>query len=77
MAQLPPCTLLERHYVEKVSAASWRLRRWQAQVFEEAGLTEDEPLNKLEKTMRHETALQRQIDTAVKLLNKDAPQLYV
>ena len=43
----------------------------------EDGLTEDERLDKLEKAMRHETTLQRQIDTAVKMLGKDAPQLYL
>ena len=79
VAQLRPGNLLERHYVEKIAAASWRLRRlhrWQAQLFEDAALTEDERLDKLDKVLRHETALQRQIDTAVKMLAKDVPQLY-
>ncbi len=79
MAQLPPRTLLERHYVEKIAAASWRLRRlhrWQAQLFEDTTLTESERLDRLDRAMRHETALHRQIDTAVKMLNKDAPQLF-
>ena len=79
MAQLAPRNLLERHYVEKIAAASWRLRRlnrWQAQLFEDPALTEDERLNKLDKVLRHETALHRQIDTSVKMLNKDVPQLY-
>ncbi len=79
MAQLPPRTLLERHYVEKIAAASWRLRRlhrWQAQLFEDDSLTEGERLDRLDKALRHETALHRQIDTAVKMLAKDAPQLF-
>ena len=45
--QLIPRNLLEQHYVEKIAAASWRLRRlhrWQAQLFEDAALTEDERL---------------------------------
>jgi len=77
--QLAPRNLLEQHYVEKIAAASWRLRRlhrWQAQLFEDTALTEDERLDRLDKVLRHETALQRQIDTAVKLLAKDVPQLY-
>ena len=77
--QLRPGNLLERHYVEKIAAASWRLRRlhrWQAQIFEDDTLTEDERLDKLDKVLRHETHLHRQIDTAVKMLNKDVPQLY-
>ena len=77
--QLVPRNLLEQHYVEKIAAASWRLRRlhrWQAQLFEDDGLTEAERLDRLDKVMRHETALHRQIDTAVKMLHKDAPQLY-
>ena len=79
IAQLQPRNLLERLYVEKIAAASWRLRRlnrWQAQLFEDETLTEDERLNKLDKVLRHETALHRQIDTSVKMLNKDVPQLY-
>ena len=79
IAQLQPRNLLERLYVEKIAAASWRLRRlnrWQAQLFEDDTLTEDERLNKLDKVLRHETALHRQIDTSVKMLNKDVPQLY-
>ena len=79
VAQLRPGNLLERHYVEKIAAASWRLRRlhrWQAQLFEDAALSEDQRLDKLDKVLRHETALQRQIDTAVKMLAKDVPSLY-
>jgi len=79
LAQLPPRNLLERHYVEKIAAASWRLRRfhrWEAQLFEDDTLTETERLDRLNKALRHETALHRQIDTAVKMLNKDVSQLY-
>ena len=79
LAQLPPRNLLERHYVEKIAAASWRLRRfhrWEAQLFEDDTLTETERLDRLDKALRHETALHRQIDTAVKMLNKDVAQLY-
>ena len=79
LAQLPPRTLLEQHYVEKIAAASWRLRRlhrWQAQLFEDDTLTEDARLDRLDKALRHETHLHRQIDTAVKMLGRDAPALY-
>ena len=78
-AQLHPTNLLERHYVEKIAAASWRLRRlhrWQAQLFEDPALTEDEALARLDRVMRHETALHRQIDTAVKMLGRDVPHLF-
>ena len=78
-AQLQPSNLLERHYVEKIAAASWRLRRlhhWQARVFEDEALTEDERLNKLDRVLRHETNLNRQVDTAVRMLNNDVPRLY-
>ena len=77
--QLAPQNLVEHHYVEKIAAASWRLRRlqrWQAQLYEDDTLNEGERLDRLDKTLRHETALHRQIDTAVKLLAKDVPQLY-
>ncbi|MGI4788971.1 MAG: hypothetical protein ACRYFS_08980, partial [Janthinobacterium lividum] len=79
IAHLRPANLLERHYVEKIAAASWRLRRlhrWQAQLFEDETLTEDARLDKLDKVLRHETALQRQIDTSVRMLAKDVPFLY-
>ena len=79
LAQLPPRTLLEQHYVEKIAAASWRLRRlhrWQAQLFEDDTVTEDARLDRLDKALRHETHLHRQIDTAVKMLGRDAPALY-
>ena len=75
-AQLAPRNLLERHYVEKIAAASWRLRRlhrWQAQLFEDDTLTEDERLDRLDKVLRHETDLHRQIDTSVKMLNATCP----
>ena len=61
------------------AAASWRLRRlhrWQAQLFEDDTLTEEARLDRLDKALRHETHLHRQIDTAVKMLGKDAPALY-
>ncbi len=77
--QLTPRNLLEQHYVEKIAAASWRLRRlhrWQAQLFEDDTLSEAERLDRLNAVLRHETALHRQIDTAVRLLHKDVPQLY-
>ncbi len=78
-AQIKPADLLERHYVEKIAAASWRLRRlhrWQAQVYEDRTLTEDERLDKLDKVLRHETALHRQIDSAVKMLAREVPKLF-
>ncbi|MBV9850699.1 MAG: hypothetical protein JO250_13580 [Armatimonadetes bacterium] len=78
-AQINPANLLETHYAEKIAAASWRLRRlqrWQAQLFEDPQLSEDERLDKLDKVLRHETALHRQIDTAVKMLARDVPRLF-
>ena len=77
--QLVPHNLLEQHYVEKIAAASWRLRRlhrWQAQLLEDDTLTEADRLDRLNTVMRHETALHRQIDTAVRMLSRDVPQLY-
>ena len=50
--QIKPANLLERHYTEKIAAASWRLRRlhrWQAQLFEDRTLTEDEVLLRLDR----------------------------
>ena len=47
-----------------------------AQIFEDLTLTEAERLERLNGVLRHETALQRQIDTAVKMLARDVPSLY-
>ena len=50
-AQLKPQNLLETHYVEKI-AASWRLRRlhrWQAQLFEDPDIPEDQVLARLDR----------------------------
>ena len=78
-SQLRPANLLERHYAEAIAAASWRLRRlhrWQAQLFEDETLTEDERLDRLDKVLRHEAALHRQIDKAVRMLARDVPALF-
>ena len=77
--QLGPKNLLEQHYTEKIAAASWRLRRlqrWQAQLFEDPKLTEDEVLSRLDRVMRHETTLHRQIDTSVKMMGRELPRLF-
>ena len=74
--QLHPTNLLEQHYTEKIAAASWRLRRlhrWQAQLFEDPSLSEDEVLSRLDRVLRHETTLHRQIDTAVRMLARELP----
>ena len=79
MAQLDPRTLVERYYVEQIAGASWRLRRlhrWQAQLFEDENLNEDQRLDKLDKVLRHETALRRQVDTAVRMIGREVPQMY-
>ena len=78
-SQLGPRNLMETHYAEKIAAASWRLRRlhrWQAQLFEDPALSEDEALDKLDRVMRHETALHRQIDTSVRMLARELPALF-
>lgn len=76
--QITPCTLLERHYVEQIACASWRLRRlhrWQAQLYEDPNLTEDQRLDRLDRVLRHETSLTRQIDRAVKMLARELTPL--
>jgi hypothetical protein len=76
--QFQPQDTLEQHYVEKIAAASWRLKRlqrWQRQLLDDPEINEDQVLAKLEKLMRYETNLCRQIDTSVKMLARDLPQL--
>ena len=77
--QINPRNLLEQHYVEAIASASWRLRRlhqWQAQLYEDETLTEDERMTKLDRVLRHETTFHRQIDKAVRLLGRDVPFLF-
>jgi hypothetical protein len=78
-AQLKPKNLLQRHYTEKIAAASWRLRRlhrWQAQLFEDATLTDAQILAQLDSVLRHETTLHRQIDTSIKMMGRELPHLF-
>jgi hypothetical protein len=77
--QIDPRNLIEQHSVEAIAAASWRLRRlhrWQAQVYENETLTEDERLDKLDRVQRHQTTLHRQIDKPLHLLGRDVPYLF-
>ena len=78
-SEIHPNSLLERMMVEKIAAASWRLRRlhrWQAQLWEDGEQTEGSRMEKLDKTLRHETALHRQIDAAIRMLGgKNLPEL--
>jgi hypothetical protein len=71
--QIQPINLIEQHYVEQIAAASWRLRRldrWQAQIYEDEQITEDARFDKLDRVIRYETTLRRQIDKAVRLLGR-------
>jgi hypothetical protein len=72
-AQIQPINLVEQHYVEQIAVASWRLRRldrWQAQIYEDTQITEDQRFDKLDRVIRYETTLRRQIDKAVRLLGR-------
>lgn len=75
---LRPRNSLERHYVETIAAATWRLarfRRWQSRLYADGDLTEDERLAQIERAIRHETALHRQIDRALRALACTLPDL--
>lgn len=78
-AQIAPQNLLEQHYTEQIAAASWRLRRlqrWQAQLYEDPDLTEDQRLAKLDRVLRHETTLFRQIDRAVRMIGRELAHMF-
>jgi hypothetical protein len=76
--QFDPRTLMERQYLELWAEASWKLRRlsrWEAQLWEQDGLDEDARLGKLERVMRLQNTLRRQLDKAVRMLSRDVPEV--
>jgi hypothetical protein len=76
--QFDPRTLMERQYLELWAEASWKLRRlsrWEAQLWEQEDLDEDDRLGKLERVMRLQTTLRRQLDKAVRMLSRDVPEV--
>ena len=77
--QLRPRNLMERQYIELFADASWKMRRFarlEAQVWEEDILDEDARLTKLERLTRLQTSLRRQLDSAVRMLSQDVPNLF-
>ncbi len=79
LEELPPRSLMERQYLELWADASWKLRRlsrWEAQVWEDDALDEDARLHKIERLMRLQTTLRRQLDKSVHMLGKEVPALY-
>ena len=76
--QLRPRNLMESQYLELWADASWKLRRLsrlEAQVWEDS-LDEDARLAKLERLIRLQTSLRRQLDRAVRMLSQDVPNLF-
>ncbi len=76
--QLRPRNLMETQYLELWADASWKLRRLsrlEAQVWED-NLDEDARLAKLERLIRLQTSLRRQLDKAVRMLSQDVPNLF-
>lgn len=74
--QFDPRTLMERQYLELWADASWKLRRlsrFEAQIWENDSLDEDLRLFKLERLMRLQNMMRRQLDKAVRMLTKDVP----
>jgi hypothetical protein len=73
--ELSPRTAVERHYVEQIAQAMWRLRRltrWEASLYDDPALTDEERITKMARVLRHDAALRRHIDRALKAL-RDTP----
>ena len=70
--ELSPRTAVERHYVAQIAQAMWRLRRltrWEAGLYDDPALTDDERITKMARVLRHDAALRRHIDRAIKALS--------
>ena len=81
-ARFAPADALEQQCVETIAAAVWRLarfRQWLTALYQDlpdAATPEgEERLARLERTQRHERALQRQIDAALRTLGRTLPDL--
>jgi hypothetical protein len=75
---LRPQNLLERHCVQTIAASFWRLRRfhrWEAVHTPDPDLTPDEQFQKMERAQRAEASLHRRINTALRQLGRDLPEL--
>ena len=67
--ELSPRTAVERHYVTQIAQAMWRLRRltrWEAGLYDDPALTDEERITKMARVLRHDAALRRHIDRALK-----------
>jgi hypothetical protein len=68
---------MERQYLELWADASWKLRRllrFESQIWENDGLDEDTRLLKLERVLRLQATVRRQLDKAVGMLSKVVPE---
>ncbi len=75
--QFDPRTVVERQYLELWADASWKLRRlsrFEAQVWENDQLDEDARLLKLERVLRLQASVRRQLDKALAMLSKLVPE---
>ena len=73
--ELSPRTAVERHYVEQIAQAMWRLRRltrWEQRLYDDPALTDEDRITKMARVLRHDAALRRHIDRALKAL-RDTP----
>lgn len=82
IALFAPTNSLEQQCVETIAAATWRLRRfrqWLTALYQDLPAPNtsegEERLARLERTQRHERALQRQIDAALRTLGRTLPEL--
>ena len=75
--ELFPRTAVEQHYVTQIAQAMWRLRRltrWETSLYDDPALTDEERITKMARVLRHDSALRRHIDRALKAL-RDTPEL--
>ena len=69
--ELSPRTAVERHYVTQIAQAMWRLRRltrWETNLYDDPTLTDEDRITKMARVLRHDAALRRHIDRALKAL---------
>ena len=70
-ANSPPVPPSSSHYVTQIAQAMWRLRRltrWEHHLYDDPALTDEERIDKMARVLRHDAALRRHIDRALKAL---------
>ena len=71
--QFSPRSAVQRHYVQQIAQAMWRLRRLlrlEAHLYDDPALTDEDRFHKMARVLRHDNMLRRHIDRALLALSQ-------